>query len=146
MEHPSFWKLFLFSAINFAIYLFVLLRFVFPKLSRSLEEARRKWNEARARLESAKNEASKIKEEIVQSAQSYSRKIIDDAKKEAEKKIEEAKKLVEMRVEEAKRELSQVVLELTIKMALEKIRERKTDELEKRFLDGALDKISKSLS
>ncbi len=76
------------GAIAFAIVVFVLMKFAFPKLREAVEERERTIQKSLEDSEEAKNEARKVlddyKEQLAQ-ARSESNRIIEDARQQAER-------------------------------------------------------------
>ena len=160
-EHGGgeFIKTLVFTSINFIFYVFILLKFVFPKLKDSversksemlselesskkrLEEARQIYNKALEKRKSAEQEKEKIKSEIEGLTEKECERIRKSAEMYSKSKVEEINRIIEMRVQEKKKELEKYAFQLVLKLAEEKILRVKTKEDEERFLKLALSKI-----
>ena len=159
MEHHSFINTLILTAVNFALYFLLLMKFVFPKLKESLERKEKKVLEelerSRAELSKAKEtykraleekkkaeeEKGKIKKEIIELAKAEAEKIREEANRFAKSKLDEVEKTLKMRGEEMKKELEMYALQLAVNLAKEKIKQGKTKEDEERLFSSLIDKI-----
>jgi F0F1-type ATP synthase membrane subunit b/b' len=155
----EFIRTLVFTSINFILYLFILVKFVFPKLKGSveksksemlveleaskkrLEEAKQIYNRALEKRKSAEQEKEKIKSEIEELTEKECERIRNSAEIYSKNKIEEINRIIEMRVQEKRKELEKYAFQLVLKLAEEKILRVKTKEDEERFLSLALSKI-----
>lgn len=161
MEHHSFISTFIFTAINFVLYVILLLKFVFPKLRQSLESkekrileeleksreelqiAKKLYEQALEERKKAEEQRFKVRQEVMELARSEAERIKDEAKKFAKAKLDEVEKTIKMKGEEMKRELEIFALQLAVNLAAEKIKRAKTKEDEKKLFSALLDKIEK---
>jgi F-type H+-transporting ATPase subunit b len=155
----EFIKTLIFTSINFFLYIFLLLKFVFPKLKRSieksrsemiaelesskkrLEEAKQIYNRALEKRKSAEQEKEKLRREIEELTEKECERIRKSAELYSKNKIEEVNRMIEMKVQEKKKELENYAFQLVLKLAEGKILQVKTREDEERFLKLALSKI-----
>lgn len=128
-------KLLIVQLINFAILTFVMIRYIFPRASKMLEErkssiesALKQADEARteaerARVEhdasqkKAKAQAATILKEARQMAQTQSDTIVADARAESKKILEQAEARIKAEKEKLRTELRAEVADLTIETA-----------------------------
>jgi F0F1-type ATP synthase membrane subunit b/b' len=158
----EFIKTLIFTSINFFLYIFLLLKFVFPKLKSSieksrsemiaelesskkrLEEAKQIYNRALEKRKSAEQEKEKLRREIEELTEKECERIRRSAELYSKNKIEEVNRMIEMKVQEKKKELEKYAFQVVLKLAEEKILQVKTREDEERFLRLALSKIQNS--
>lgn len=159
--HHSFVLTLTLSAVNFLMYIFVLYKFLFPKLKQASERkakemqseferskdelsvAKRRYEEARSKREKADEEAKTIEEEISKLAATEVEKIIRSAQEYEKKKLEEVENLINSRIEDAKKELKRYALEQAIKLAEEYIRHKKSSQDIEGFFSKIIESIDK---
>jgi len=152
------WKILLGELINFAILLYLLKKFVYPKILEVLEKRKTKIEKGLKRAEELECEFEKIKkerEEIINKANDEARKILEEAnrlKKEKEEKVlkwaeeykenlikeakESAQREAEKIIEGAKKEIVKNTLLIAEKFLAEKIDEEK----DRRFIESLINK------
>lgn len=157
--HHSFVSTLIFTSINFAIYIFLIYKFLFPKMKKFLEQkseamlselqrskselesAKRKYDEAKLKREKANEEIKRIEEDINKLAEAESEKIIKSAQEFEKKKIEETENIIKTKVEDAKKEIRKHTLEYALRLAEEYIRLKKSDQDSKKFFSKILNSI-----
>ncbi len=106
------WQMGLFNLINFLIIFFILKKFFFASVTKTINERQLKAKEAVENFERAKTElgmATKKSQEIIDGAKVEANKIVekasDESKAESERNKEKAKKEIEMLVTQAKKNI-----------------------------------------
>lgn len=152
------WKMLLFQIIAFAMLLWILNKYVFPVIVKSIDEREKKITEGRRLAEEAAEKASSAQEEIakmMKRAQKDAATIISDAKETANKIAEESDKKNKERAERiiagahadiarevasAKKDLYNEMLDL-VTLATEKVAGKEvTKSIDKKTIASAIEK------
>ena len=147
------WKILIGQAINFAILLFVLKRFVYKpflnlleKRKTGIEEGIKKTEEAEKSLQNIRGMSDKIKEnsekeagEILKKAelraQDRAKELADLAEKERQRMLENAKIAIEKEVAEEKKTRDKEAMEKTLLLAEKFLNEKLTEEKDKKLIE-----------
>jgi len=147
------WKILIGQAINFAVLLFVLKRFVYKpflnlleKRKTGIEEGIKKTEEAEKSLQNIRGMSDKIKEnsekeagEILKKAelraQDRAKELAGLAEKERQKMLESAKMAIEKEVLEEKKTRDKEAMEKILLLAEKFLDERLTEEKDKKLIE-----------
>lgn len=154
--------LLIWSVINFAIILFILAKFAFPAMKKSLqdreenirknideanalnEKAQKLLQESQEKLDNAQKEVSEILSNAKTKADENIQKAIDEAEKSKKQILEDANKEIERKKNDAISELRSEVADLVVS-ATEKILESKLDKEEHlKFAKEQIEKLPKN--
>jgi F-type H+-transporting ATPase subunit b len=154
--------LLIWSVINFAIILFILAKFAFPAMKKSLqdreesirknideanalnEKAQKLLQESQDKLDNAQKEVSEILSNAKTRADENIQKAIDEAEKSKMQILEDANKEIERKKNDAISELRSEVADLVVS-ATEKILESKLDKEEHlKFAKEQIEKLPKN--
>jgi len=158
----QFWP-FIFSVINFLLFLIVLYIFAFPRVKKfffdrsqnilqalkEAEEAKilaeKKFKEYEEKLLSLEKEIEEMRRGVEQEAKLEKEKIISGAKKEAEIIKWQAKIIAEQEVKKAKNELRREVINLALNIAEKIIREKITEQDHNRLIQDYITQITQQI-
>jgi len=147
------WKILIGQAINFAVLLFILKKFVYKpflnlleKRRTGIEEGIKKTEEAEKSLQNIRGMSDRIKENAEKEAQESLKKaetrahdrakeIADLAEKERQKMLEAAKIAIEKQTLEEKKTRQKEAMEKTLLVAEKFLKEKFTEEKDKKLIE-----------
>lgn len=164
MEHFNWLTGFVFPYINFAIFLFLLIKFAknpaisafskrrenFMKLveeaHKAKKEAEEKNVELKTRLASLEQEVATMRDKAQKEAQNEARQMIEDAQKLAEHIKVEANRIAQTELKKAKDDLQMEIVQSVKNSVLAKIRSELTDSEQSAVVDRRVKLLSQMSS
>lgn len=159
MEHFNWITGFWFPYVNFAIFLFIVVKFgkqpiknMFEEKNKAFqeqlnaankakEEAERQLREAKQQLESLANELNRIKEAARVDAEREGQKLSHQGEQIVQQIDKESKRLAHLEIQRFKEEMEVKILEGVRKTVLAKLQKELSQEKQKNLLDGRLSLI-----
>jgi F-type H+-transporting ATPase subunit b len=162
-EHGVDWMGWLWKVLNFAILIFVLVKFGGPAfrsflakrtelIQKSLDESRQAREMAQKALEEVQERLrtkDKEIEDIISSARSSGERereaLIKEGEKMSERIIEQARANIEFELKKAKESVKAEAVELAIELAEKKLKEKMTKEEQRKLLEESLARLEGKL-
>ncbi len=162
-EGDSQQLVFIFSAINFLLFVFVLRKYALPAVRESLRKRRVTIVQALNEAQKAKDEAQalrreyeqklaglaveqdRLRQQALEDANREKVRILEDARKMADRVRTEAQQTAQREVAEARRLLRQEVAEQAVRLATELVRSRLTPADQGRLIQDLVQEVQKNV-